>query len=149
MLAEGDFYAMPVAVTPNGDTTYNVLQLLSLQPSLKKYMQRVLKVDDPWHQKLSVMLLGQVVVRDNTSDIMLVDNDSPLLLTMTEDFSFESVCYGQVELDPSVFFKFDFKHVYRFDTVDFTTSFVGLSDLEVDDSETALVDLKLQKHCYI
>ena len=149
MLAEGDFYAMPVAVAPNGDTTYNVLQLLSLQPSLKKYMQRVLKVDDPWHQKLSVMLLGQVVVRDNTSDIMLVDNDSPLLLTMTEDFSFESVCYGQVELDPSIFFKFDFKHVYRFDTVDFTTSFVGLSDLEVDDSETALVDLKLQKHCYI
>ena len=149
MLAEGDFYAMPVAVAPNGDTTYNVLQLLSLQPSLKKYMQRVLKIDDPWHQKLSVMLLGQVAVRDNTSDIMLVDNDSPLPLTMTEDFSFESVCYGQVELDPSIFFKFDFKHVYRFDTVDFTTSFVGLSDLEVDDSETALVDLKLQKHCYI
>ena len=70
---------------------------------------------------------------------MLVDNDSPLPFTMTEDFSFPSVCNGQVERDPSVVFTFDFSHVCRFDTVDFATTFVGLSDLELEDSETALV----------
>lgn len=150
VLEEGSFYAMPAVVAPNGDTTYHVLQLLSMQPSLKRYMQRVLKVDDPWHQKLAVLLLGHFTVNDNSSHVTMADDDDdsllPLAIPETEDFSFENICGGQAELDPTTFFKFDFKCVYRFDDIDYVTTFVGFSDLEVDESETALVDLKLQKH---
>ena len=149
VLEEGCFYSVPVAVASNGDTTYTVLQLLSLQPSLKKYTQRVMKVDDPWHQKISTMLLGQVVVRNTEAEDLLVIEDSPMPLALTdgsEDFSFDNVCQGQAEFEPSVFFKFGFNHVYQFDDVDYVTAFVCPADVDSADSETALVDLKLQKH---
>ena len=65
VLREGSCYAIPACVDAcSGDTCYDIVQLLSLKPSAKKYMERVVGISwsgapDKWQDSVAVAVLGR------------------------------------------------------------------------------------------
>ena len=132
VLEEGTFYALPVDIGPIGETTYLVIQLITFNPSTKKYMQKVLKWGpDPWHEKVGVVILCKRVVAP-----LIWDCDDPQSpCPLPSDFSVQATSYCPSELPIETFFKFEFDHIYQFEGVDLRSVFASTTLVELSKSE--------------
>lgn len=120
VLEEGSFYALPVETIADGSTKYLIVQLVTFTPSSKKYMQKILKwSNDPWFEKLGVVVMGHTIV--NSPD-PIIDCDEPLRpLPLPAGFSFATVTSYPSEIPVDVFFKMKFDCVYQLADVDYNT----------------------------
>lgn len=142
VLEEGAYYAMPLEIAPDGTTTYSIVQLVTFNPSSKKYMQKVLKwSEDPWFEKIGVVMVGNTYVQPTEGVIDCDVSIDPCPLP--NDFSFTTRSPYPVELSVDSFFKTDFECVYLLQNVDYQTVFStnALRYLEADDANITNVNL--------
>lgn len=120
VLEEGSFYALPVELFADGSTKYLIVQLVTFTPSSKKYMQKILKwSNDPWFEKLGVVVMGHTTV---TGQDQIIDCDQPLRpLPSPADFSFATVTSCPSEIPVDCFFKMKFDCIYVLADVDYNT----------------------------
>ena len=143
VLEEGSFYAVLQSESP---TTYVILQVVSMHPSAKRYMQRAIKWSaDPWNEKLSVVFLGQVAPEN---EVIAVDDDDDdhggSYKQLTSSFTFSSTESFPSELLASNFFVCNFDGVYKLDDVSYKSVFAldGVNNSTGDTLE--LCDLSLR-----
>ena len=124
VLREGAFYAVPVCAS-GGTTRYEVVQVLSLKPSAKKYMERVVGVGwtgaaDRWQDHVAVTLLGHCVVAGPAAAAIDLDAGAEAACSLCPlpcDKPFVSTTNSVEPYPLRQFFKFDFEHVYEFERV--------------------------------
>ena len=133
-LTEGSFYAVPISVSDSGETTYHLLQLVTLKPSSKRYMERVVSWSkDDWFERVGVYSFGTTKVLPLVD---LEDDSSPENAKVPQvpqplPGTFQrTLGAGTVEAVPAdVFFACGFEHIQQFQLVEPRCEFC-LDDLQ-------------------
>ena len=142
-LSPGSHYAVPISVSPEGDTTYCIIQIVDPRPAGKRYMQRTVGwSDDIWHDHVGVLLMGTHVVCTDTGVVNLdCEPDSPLPLQT--DFQFVA-SVGDVEAFPlCAFFKYNFDNIFEMTKVEHTCdlSMDAITAVMSEESTQELLDM--------
>ena len=135
VLREGCCYAVPVGFH-SGATQYDMVQVLSLKPAAKKYMERVVGLDwtgapDRWQDHLAVAVLGRCEATQTPGTINLDQTETEDQLCpypVDKPFVAKSSTVDPYPLQQ--FFKFDFEHVYEFQRCSHTCKFAEDSILD-------------------
>ena len=142
VLKEGSFYAIQQPAA--GNTSYLMLQLLSLNVAGKRYMQKVVKwSEDPWFEKLGVVVLGTASLGGQVVDCE--DDAESTVYTPPAGFTFASAQRCPTEVSADTFFVNNFEGVYEFGGIDYKVGFAwdAITDILSQDSGQALLDLNL------
>lgn len=140
VLKEGSFYAIQQPPS-SGRTSYVIVQLLAFNPAGKKYMQKVMKwTDDPWFEKLGVVMLGTATA---DQEVIACDDDDAHDCPLPDMFSCTSIKRCPTELTANAFFGNNFDGVYELTGVDYQVAFAwdAVSDILDQEYEFAIVDV--------
>ena len=147
VLKEGSFYAIqqsPSTPATDTDQSFIILQVVSINPAAKKYMQKVVKwTDDPWYEQLGAVVMGTTAISKQNGTEAIASDD---MCTLPTHFSFTSTKSCPTEVPASLFFINDFDGVYEFKDIDYSVSFAwdAVSDVLKQTCDSALMDLTLQ-----
>ena len=135
VLREGFCYAVPVGLD-SGITQYDLVQVLSLKPAAKKYMERVVGLEwtgapDKWQDHLAVAVLGRCEATETPGTINLDPTETEdQLCPYPVDKPFVATSSTVDPYPLQQFFKFNFEHVYQFQRCSHTCKFAENSILD-------------------
>ena len=133
-LTEGSYYAVPVSVSTSGETSFHLVQLVTLRPANKKYMERVVSWStDQWYEQVGVCSFGVTRISQTIIDVDADCSPSQVCL-LPSDFC-GTFASSSIEAFPvDAFFAFGFENVQKFSKVEFGCEF------SMDAVESAVAD---------
>ena len=121
-LTEGAYYAVPVSSSKD-ETTYHLLQLVTLKPASKKYMERVVTwFKDDWYERVGVYSFGTIkvpAVVDLECDASDGAHSSTSVCHLPPPTFSTNVAAGTMEAVPvEMFFTCGFENLLQFSNVE-------------------------------